>query len=208
MTRVIITWLLSLIIINSNSQTIDAYGNLDYEDTIDFSSTNEWITINNPNTNCWEIGKPNKQFFNAAHHGDKVIITDSVNFYPDNCNDYFYMTIPWLENYWGEGILSFFHKFDTDTLEDGGVIEVSYDNGDSWINYLDDDHYVTNHFVGMYEDTIRGGDYGFSGKSDGWQYVELYWYWIGLTKTTSDYDNTIIRFRFVSDANNTLLRDP
>jgi len=205
MKRIIFSGLfLILIFTGLNGQTIVAYGDLDYEDTIDFSSPNNWITINNPDINIWEIGKPNKLYFNSAYNGVKVILTDSTNFYSDSCNDYFYMSIPWLENHWGEGILSFYHKFDTDTLVDGGVIEVSYDNGNSWINYLDDSHHMANQFIGLYEDTIRGGAYGFSGKSNGWQYVELYWFWIGLTKTTTlDYDNTIIRFRFLSDENNT-----
>ena len=188
------------------SQISSTYGDLIFEDTLDFSPQHSWIVIDNPTTNIWEIGKPDKVFFNAALTGSSSLLTDYVDFYTCNRNDYFYITIPWSfsENFWGEGILSFYHKFDTDTLIDGGVIEVSYDHGMSWINVLNDSNHISVNFIGLYGDTIKGGLYGFSGKSDNWQYVELYWHWIGVTKsTTMDLDTSLIRFRFVSDDINT-----
>jgi len=192
------------ILTDIRSQTIGTIGDLIYEDTLEVSPQNSWITIDNPDTNVWEIGNPDKIYFNAAHTGIRSIITDSVEYYPNNCNDYFYITIPWLENFWGEGILSFYHKFDTDTLTDGGIIEVSYDYGSSWINVLNDSNHISVNFIRLYEDTVKGGEFGFSGKSDNWQYVELYWRWIAITKsTTVDMDTPLIRFRFVSDENNT-----
>ena len=189
-----------------NSQTISTYGELIFEDSLEVSPKHSWITIDNPNSNIWEIGIPNKTYFNAAHTENRSLLTDSVEFYSSNCNDYFYITIPWSwsENLWGEGILSFYQKFDTDTLCDGGIIEVSYDLGVSWKNVLSDSNHILVNFIGLYEDTIKGGEFGFSGKSDSWQYVELYWHWIGITKsTTMDMDTPLIRFRFVSDEINT-----
>ena len=92
MKRIILSGLFLIIIfISSNGQIIVTYGDLAYEDTIDFSSADNWITINNPDTNIWEIGKPNKLYFNSTHNGDKVILTDSSNFYSDSCND---ITVP------------------------------------------------------------------------------------------------------------------
>jgi hypothetical protein len=192
------------ILTDISSQTIGTVGDLIYLDTLEVSPQHSWITIDNPDANVWQIGNPEKIFFNAAHNGIRSIITDSVEYYPNNCNDYFYITIPCSQNFWGEGILSFYHKFDTDTLTDGGIIEVSYDNGFSWINVLNDSNHISVNFVGLYEDTLKGGEFGFSGRSDNWQYVELYWRWIGLTKsTTVDIDTPLIRFRFVSDEINT-----
>ncbi|MCA1761090.1 MAG: T9SS type A sorting domain-containing protein, partial [Bacteroidales bacterium] len=67
-------------------------------------------------------------------------------------------------------------------------------------------HIATN-FIGLYSDTIKGGEYGFSGRSSGWQYVELYWWWVALTTTKSassvNFDSPVIRFRFKSDVVNT-----
>jgi hypothetical protein len=181
-------------------QTNEPYGNLIFHDTLKFTPLHSWININNPEENIWEVGKPSKDFFSSAHQGERVILTDSIDYYSINCNDFFYITIPWTENYWGEGILSFYHKFDTDTLKDGGVIEISYDDGTTWLNILDDDNHISINFIGLYEGTIWNGNYGFSGKSNGWQYVELYWYWCAVTKSISEeLDYPIIRFSFISD---------
>jgi len=182
-------------------------GNLDYEDTIKFNPLHIWISINDPEINIWEVGKPNKVYFNSSHSGDDVIITDTGHYYPNNLKDYFYITIPWSSYYWEEGILSFYHMFDTDTLIDGGIIEVSYDNGNSWINIIKDTDHITTNFIGLYEDTIKGGNYGFSGHSKDWQYVEIYWFWVAValkkSTTVGNLDTPIIRFKFISDTNNT-----
>jgi hypothetical protein len=188
-------------------QTTESVGNLIFIDTLNLSPLHDWITIENPDSSIWEIGQPDKLFFNSAYSGEKAIVTDSTHFYSDSCNDYFYITIPWEEHFWGEGILSFFHKFDTDTLTDGGIIEVSYDDGESWKNILDDKDHISTNFIGIYNDTIMGSEYGFSGRSDGWQYVELYWWWAALTSGKNAQierlAKPLIRFRFVSDSINT-----
>lgn len=182
------------------SQTNEPYGNLIFHDTLRLTPLHSWITIKNQEENVWEVGQPSKEFFNSGHQEGRAILTDSINNYPNNCYNYFYITIPWSENYWGEGILSFYHKFDTDTLTDGGFIDVSYNNGISWINILDDNNHISTNFIGLYEGTILDGKLGFSGKSNDWQYVELYWYWCAVTKSLSEELNyPIIRFNFISD---------
>jgi hypothetical protein len=192
---------------NLMAQITEPYGNLIYMDSLTFFPQDSLITINNPENNVWEIGQPEKTIFNSANTGTKVMITDSANFYPENCNDFFLIKLPISNYYWGEAILSFYHKYDTDTLTDGGIIEISYDNGFSWKNIIDDNYHIATNFIGLYNDTIQGGEYGFSGKSDGWQYVELYWWWVALTgaksATSLDFDSPLIRFRFKSDAVNT-----
>ncbi len=203
--RTFIGLVLLSVISDINCQNSSTFGNLIFTDTIEFSPVHDWITISNPDSCIWEIGKPDKTYFNSAHYEVRNIITDSADFYPVNCNDYFYITIPWSDNFWGEGILSFFHKYDTDTLTDGGIIEMSYNKGVSWMNILADKNHISVQFIGISEDTIRGGEYGFSGRSEGWQYVELYWWWIALVKKTEyeSLETPMIRFRFVSDGINT-----
>jgi len=198
--------LLLLMMNHVHGQITVASGALLFEDTLSFQPKSTWITIPDSVNNIWEIGKPEKVYFDSGYHKDFAIITDSDDFYSNNRNDYFSITIPAHGHILGGGILSFYHKYDTDTLLDGGVIEISYDNGNSWINIRDDINQINTHFMGLYEGNISGGDYGFSGKSGGWQYVELYWQWLALVKKNSalDYPDTpIIRFRFVSDHTNT-----
>ncbi len=183
-----------------HGQITETFGDLLYADTLEFSPLHEWITIENPESNIWEVGSPNKLFFDEALSGSRVMLTDSSMNYPGSRNDYFYITIPLYDSPWGEGILSFYHKFDTDTLTDGGIIEMSYDNGITWSNVKDDITYESKEFVGLYEATLEGGECGYSGRSDDWKYVELYWLWRVLTKSSeSQDDGPMIRFRFISD---------
>jgi hypothetical protein len=197
---------LLFIISNINGQITVTPANLIFEDTLSFQPRSSWISLPDSVNNIWEIGAPGKTNFNSGYNDNVAILTDSIDFYSNNCDNSFNITIPWSEHYWGEGILSFYHKFDTDTLQDGGIIEISYDMGNSWINILDDIFHISTNFIGLYEGTLADGNYGFSGKSDGWQYVELYWHWVALLKKKSaseSLDTPIIRFRFISDNNNT-----
>lgn len=182
-------------------QIMGANGKLNFEDTISLSPLHEWVSLPNPESNIWKTGKPFKTFFNSGHEDDTAISTGLFGPYPENCNSYFTITLPWPDYLWGEGNLSFYHKFDTDTLTDGGFIEISYDSGKTWTNVRDDINHITTSFNGLYTDTIRGGEYAFSGRSDEWQYVELYWFWLAITKKSGPFtDPVILKFRFISDA--------
>ena len=189
----------------SFSQTSQPIGNLIFSDTLDFRPLCNWIEIKNPESNTWEIGQPNKGKFSSAHSKKFAIITDSASMYKNNLNDYFSIKLPYSDLHFGEGILSFYHRYESDTLMDGGIIEVSYNDGVDWKNIRDDKSHVMTNFIGLYNDTIKGGHYGFSGSSHGWQYVELHWVWIMRTKSLDyeNYNNSIIRFRFISDNVNT-----
>jgi len=194
-----------IIISNIQGQINNPFGSLLFKDTIDFTPQHSWLNIPDTNSNIWEIGNPNKVFFNSGHLDDIAIVTDTENYYNNNCNDFFTITIPCNYQY-GEIILSFYHKYDTDTLIDGGIIEISYDNGNTWVNVIDDIAHLSTNFIGLYEDTIMNNEYGFSGKSDNWQYVELYWFWDATTKKKTSskfYETIIIKFRFKSDNINT-----
>ena len=39
---------------------------------------------------------------------------------------------------WSVFFLRFYHAFDTDTLQEGGYVEVTWDNGGSWTNIFED----------------------------------------------------------------------
>jgi len=199
--------LLFLLSFSVQAQLTQALGNLIFADTLDLRPTSNWIIIPDAASNIWEIGMPDKVYFDAAHTTDYAIMTDTNDYYPMGCNDFFYISIPYPQSFFfGEGILSFYHKFDTDTLADGCHIEVSYDKGNTWLNVIDDVSHINTVFIGLYGDTLNNGTYGFTGRSNGWQYVELYWHWIALVKENTPkmfFDTLMVKFLFTSDSINT-----
>ena len=189
---------------NANSQ----YGNLIFTDSVNFESNYPWIQIDTSNSeNIWQIGVPDKPYFDTAYSASNAIVTDLHYSYPSNNISYFDIVINngnennWL---WGEGIISFWHKFNTDANIDGGYVEVSYDSGNTWVNIINDNWGILTIPTNFYsaEDTILGGIPAFSGNSNGWQYSEFYWYWLALTKDFPE-DPLILRFVFQSDDVNT-----
>ena len=98
------------------------------------------------------------------------------------------------------------HKYDTDSLMDGGYITISYDEGISWINIIDDtcwyfDICPPDESSNLYhhEDTLFNGESGFSGNSGGWVKTGLAWYIMPVFETMDAPEDTIIlRFNFVS----------
>lgn len=181
------------------AQITHALGELLITDTLELNPLHPWIEIPDAANNIWQVGTPQKTFFNAPYQNETPILTDTLNSYPVSVNQYFQITIPLFDHFWGEVNLSFYHKFDTDTLLDGGIIEISYDSGISWTNIKYDTLLMLYNFINIPQDTILGGEYGFSGRSNGWQYTELYWQWLILVKDRFPMENPIIRFRFVSD---------
>lgn len=177
-------------------------------DTITFEEPYEYIEIDTSNQNIWQIGEPNKTVFDSAFSKTKAIITDSINFYPINNYSYFDLKIGNfnIDYYPYDIFIEIKHKFDTDTLKDGGFITVSYDNGVTWMNIIKDTVYweVTPGWenVNLYSsnDTLFNGDYGFSGKSNDWISTWFTWHILPVKKN-KDFigDTMVVRFNFISD---------
>lgn len=190
------------------AQVSEPYGSLIFEDSLTLDPMYDWITIPSEETNIWQVGKSNKDFLSESNMQHIVIITDTLNSYPESLDDYFLISIPEYDNSrsWPEGILSFYHKYQTDSLYDGGIIEISYDYGFSWKNILYDVIHIDNHFTGLYSDidTIVGGIPAFSGSTSEWIYTEFHWRWMALVKSSYSEPTSypVLRFRFVSDDNN------
>lgn len=189
----------------SYTQISEPKGDLLFEDTIILDPLSEWINIPSPSENIWQVGSPNKVFLDSSLSGKAVLMTDTINSYPAMTDDYFLILIDHPDDSysWPEGILSFYHRFQTDSLLDGGFIEISYDEGASWKNIIDDHTNIYRAFTGLYSatDTIDSGIPAFTGSTDGWKYTEFHWIWIGLTKSAT-YElegRPILKFRFVSD---------
>jgi hypothetical protein len=172
-----------------------------FTDTITFEKKGRLVRIDNsqPN-NIWQIGKPQKIFFDSAYSKPKAIVTDTINPYPINNLSSFQLVMK--QQWFGSGgvpYLQFRHKFDTDSLRDGGYIETSYDGGATWINAANNSD-----IYGMgIHDTILGGIHAFTGKSsNGWYDSQIGWFgWCwGLGQPPAIIpDSIIVRFTFKSD---------
>jgi len=183
-------------------------------DTITFEEPYEYIIVDTSSQNIWQIGEPNKIFFDNAFSITKAIVTDTLDFYPLNNNSHFDLKIGefnYNSYYPFDIFIEIKHKFDTDTLEDGGFITVSYDEGLTWTNIIND----TSGFWGITpgndgysglnlyteNDTLYNGEFGFSGNSNNWVTTWFAWH-ILFVRNNIDLigDEMIVRFNFISDS--------
>ncbi len=100
--------------------------------------------------------------------------------------------------------IQFWHKFQFDSLNDGGIITASIDTFDfKNIIMLQDNPYLD--FIGFNytADNIFGSDTGYTGSSENWNYTEIHILiepWVRLGKI-SEYDDTFhLRFNIISDS--------
>jgi len=166
---------------------------------INFEDTNSqyiWIDTTQ-NNNIWQIGMPQKYILDSSYSYPNSIITDSLTTYPIQNRSSFYISII---NYPGtfDGVtFTFRHKYDFDTLYDGGIIEISFDNGLSWSNIINENVYPGNFYSNT--DTINSyyNSPGFTGTSDEWiqSGFDLFW---GLQQFPSD--TFLIKFSLSSDS--------
>lgn len=205
--RILIILLLA-VFLSSNSQT-----NHEEEyswDTITFEKPYKYIVLSDNINNLWEIGEPAKVFLNSPFRGDNAICTGLTSNYPPDNHSWFELKISNfnMEHYPFSVYLEMKHKYDTDKGNDGGYIEVSYDNGLSWKNIIEDysscinpnDEYRTKNLYGT-GDTLYTGSPGFSGNSDDWITTKFGWEECVTKNIEIDSDMTIIRFNFISDEN-------
>jgi len=187
--------------------------------TISFENNNtRFITIVPIAQNIWQIGTPSKNFFNQAYSIPRAIITDSIASYPiNNLSSFDLSTGEFnITGYLYNIFIDFRHKFDTDTLRDGGSVSISWDKGQSWMNIITDSlsqqlydespaHYSYSPYANLkiytQNDTLFNGDYGFSGKSNGWVHTCLAWFDIAYKQPYNPpADTMMLRFTFVSDS--------
>lgn len=185
-----------------------------YKEYCWFDTASSFIVIDTTNlTNIWQIGLPQKTIFNSAYSVPNVIVTDTVNNYPVNNLSYFDLIIPSL----GYSLLgwntcvSFKHKIYSDTMMDGGYIEVKYHKDSAWKNIAYDTLHYSQGYLPMEfncenlyrtNDTLFDGTPGFSGTSD-WVTTQLQWIWSFMAKEMYVPDTLRLRFNFISDSVNT-----
>lgn len=190
-------------------------------DSITFSFEQYDSLINKPRnilidtTGCtlWQIGYTNKPYFSSGSGNSFSIMTDTSLPYPINANDWFVLK---LKGYNFNTIVSFWHKYQTDSLHDGCILEYSIDTGITWNNVKGDCNIdsgsITNAGSGVLttnvykkNDTLLTGEQAFSGNSNGWQYSRVQFFEGFPLKTTGPTKTCImptvyLRFRFVSDS--------
>jgi hypothetical protein len=182
-------------------------------DTITFEEPYEYLVIDTSIQNIWQIGVPNKIILDSAYSNYNALLTDTLNFYPLNNYSYFDLKIGEFnyKYYYSYDIfIEIKHKFNTDTLKDGGYITVSYDEGQTWVNIIDDtsgwwaitpgnDSYSGENLYTK-NDTLFNGDFGFSGNSTEWLTTWFTWHNYPVKKK-KDFlgDTMIVRFNFLSD---------
>ncbi len=182
---------------------IEPWDGIHDTDNCTFELDCNWIHLDTSALNIWQIGTPEKPFFDTAYSIPNAIVTDTINPYPITNHSYFDVKLSIYQQYYDNLIIGFRHKFQTDTLIDGGYIEVSYDDGETWNNVLYEDtvnypDFFTYQNLYNADDTLKGGIHGFSGTSDEWIYTRIQWVWEFPIKKIAP-DNFIIRFNFISD---------
>lgn len=152
--------------------------------TFDYPNDTTFVLLeidSSDGNNIWQIGVPQKTVFNQANSSPNVIITDTINNYPINDTSSFTV------RYKSFNCAGVFGKYyvDSDSLNDFGLIEISIDSGQTWINILEDSLNLS------LDKPIL------TGNSNGWKDFEL-----NLTNYQIEtYENLfILRFSFISDS--------
>lgn len=174
-------------------------------DTINFESSSFHLILDSSNVgNIWQIAHPSKVVFDSAYSAPRAIITDSINPYPINNQSSFMLGF---ELNGGQPYIEFKHRFDTDSLHDGGYVEISKDSGQTWLLLSDTINlgYINGYYNqyglqvgGFYgvNDSLQNGKIGFSGKSNGWTSSVVQFPCFALKQPWE----LLLRFTFVSDS--------
>lgn len=186
--RTLFTFLSFLIVGNTSFGQMMYY--IDFDGP--YSENNHIIidTTSNLN-NIWQIGVPDKPFFNNAYSLTHAIITDTLNPYPVNDTSSFTLRhIRPGELGGNESLqLNFWFRFNSDSLSDFGMIEASIDNGITWVNLLTED--TTYNFAWIDPKPVL------TGNSNGWQHFSLE---LNMLTYELGYSDTLLyRFTFISD---------
>ena len=165
----------------------------DYPQPVSFfedRDTANYFHFNTQLNNIWQIGTPSKIIFNSAFSPAFALLTDTLNTYPNGNISSFEFVIR-TDDYTE---ISFWHRFDTDNLADGGVVEFSTDGGSTWTNIVSSSLFTLTNFYSR-SDSIssNGNNPGFTGNSN----------WIYSTIIKWHLDFVRFRFTFTSDNINT-----
>lgn len=156
------------------------------------TETGNYYSMGRGSDSIWQIVMPTKGRFTSAHSGNFALITDSTNFVAEGKTAIMNFNLVNSGCYNFE--LYFYHKYYTDSLHSGGFVEVSYDEGVTWINVIYDTIQMDTYLYDFYElsDTITGGYPAFSGTCEEWKCSR-----ISLSRHSMCNQHDSISYRFV-----------
>ena len=150
------------------------------------SSNYFYFDTTQPN-NIWQIGTPSKTIFNSAYNAPLALVTDTLNTYPNGNASSFEIVMHTDDLTY----ISFWHRLNTDSLEDGGVIEFSTNGGLTWTNIINSTQFIlTNFYSNSSTISSNSNQPGFTGNSN----------WI--KSTIQGYALNFVRFRFTFTSDN------
>lgn len=164
-------------------QSIKGQKLVDWYSDIEFRDSSEFQFFRIDSNSIWNIDNPTiKDPFIKS----KALFTDSNLYYQDNIKDCFYMRFL-LNLSVSVFIIRFEHKYDFEKGSDGGLIEISFNNGKKWNNILRDSLFA-----------LEGHD--FYNQKFPWFIDTLHAFnEIGFTGTITDYENSEISFNPYKD---------
>ena len=149
-------------------------------------------TTSNVN-NTWQIGVPQKNLFTSAYSDLNSIVTDTINPYPINDTSSFIISHIAGSGFYYSHTASIqgYYLANTDSLKDFGNIELSVDNGNTWIDIINDKSVSS---------AWNSETPTLTGNSNGWKYFDFDVLSIaGILGITSG-DTLKYRFTFISDS--------
>jgi hypothetical protein len=170
---------------DANGQIV---ANINFEDSsytnpsLDFSFYIDTTDTNN----IWQIGQPQKNVFNQAWSTPNAIVTNLMNTYPTNDTSAFYVKY----FVYNTGNINGRYWCNTDSLNDYGLIELSNDNGQTWINLLNDSLSVAHSSLPT-----------LTGNSGGWDFFSISFEHL-LPNPSNGGDSVLVMLRlsFISDS--------
>jgi hypothetical protein len=161
-------------------------------------------------TGCWQVGAPSKTLFDTAYSATHALMTDTINPYPDDSISYAYFSFQASNSNTGYS-LTFKHRYDAESGEDGGYVEV-YDWINSiWVNLYNNPGtivgaYGVNYNINPPSVLLNNGETAYSGNSTGWETTEIILYCALLFENNQNrggWPEPQFRFVFFSGGNTT-----
>lgn len=151
-------------------------------------------SLSNPN-NIWQIGTPQKGIINNAYSNPNVIITDTIDYYPPNDTSVFIFKHIDQGGYSSphSAELAGYYYVNSDSLNDYGTIEISLDQGTSWINLITDTIYSSYYYWLTPKPTLTGN-------SNGWQNFWVSLEGLGYVFNVNYGDTILLKFSFITDS--------
>ena len=174
-----------------------------------YFDTPDTIVFIPDSTSIWQIGKPNKTIFNSSFNSNNSIVTDTINSYPINDSSYFYAIYhpQWLWEYLGWVFpfqIDFYHRFNSDSINDFGLIQLSIDGGNTWFNCLSQEYKswyypsMNSHEI-LNTGVIQYDSIAITGTSNGWIHSIITKEIAEMNQPMIFIDSVIVKFSFHSD---------